>query len=139
MKEKIDKKTLNIEDAITLLKGFSEIIFEFELENAVLMNFTHTLQYILNYNLVFEKQDILLGLITYFENMVMNLKNERLFKNVITFLENIILSSSITKENASVNVTKIFDLINKMLTFVLDKIKSNSTSIEFFKSPHFIL
>ena len=128
---------MKIEDALNLLKGYSEVIFEIELENSVLLNFTNTLQYLLNYNMILEKQDIIVGLITFFENMVMNLNNERLIKNVITFLENILLSSSITKENALVNVTKIFEMINKMLVFVLDKLKSNS--IEFYQSSHFLL
>lgn len=130
---------MKIEDALNLLKGYSEVIFEIELENSVLLNFTNTLQYLLNYNMILEKQDIIVGLITFFENMVMNLNNERLIKNVITFLENILLSSSITKENALVNVTKIFEMINKMLVFVLDKLKSNSNSIEFYQSSHFLL
>jgi len=138
IKEKIDKKTMNIEDAFTLLKSYSEIIFELELDNPVLLNLSNSLQLLLNCNIIYEKQEIIADLILLVQNIVMNLKNEKLLKNIITFLENLILSTSINKDNTVLNVSKILELTNNILKYILDKIKSNSVNLEFYNSTQFI-
>ncbi len=129
---------MTIEEGFSLLKGYSDIIFEVELENSVLLNMSSSLQYLLNYQLIFEKQEFVVNLLLLVQNMIFSIKNEKLLKNIITFLENLILSSSINKENAPVTVTKIFELTNNILIYVLDKVKTHSTSLEFYNSTEFI-